>query len=154
MTVLGSIEFSLTMCPRKFRLCCSWLFRLPEDESKCCWLSNIEPAVDMILFENKEEEWWRFESLLLAREIEPPPADIVSVSPRSCPPIPLLWVLQEILSSSGIVGGGGGSSPSSPVEKQFWNYYGQIVIIEPKFDKISWQKLIDIVPWDGPLTYT
>ena len=124
ITVLGSIEFSLTICPRKFRLCWSWLFRLPEDEFKCCELPIIEPdirlpsklleVVDMILFENRDVEWFRDESILLAREIEPPPADIVSVKPISCPAIPLLCVLHEILSSSGIVGGGGGSSPSSP----------------------------------------
>ena len=72
----------------------------------------------MILLENRDVLWLRVESLMLAREIEPPPADIVSVKPISCPPIPLLCVLHEMLSSSGIVGGGGGSSPSSPDEKR------------------------------------
>ena len=76
--------------------------------------SKLLEVVDMILFENKDDERWRVVSLMLAREIEPPPADIVSVIPNSCPAIPLRWVLHEMLSSSGIVGGGGGSSPSSP----------------------------------------
>ena len=126
MTVLGSMEFSLTICPRKFGCCLSWLFLSEEEEEglfiKCCILPLVDapPVIrfssdadvaDMILFEKIEAEWWPRVSLP-PRVIEPVP-DMVSVIPISFPPIPLRCVLQEILSSSGIVGGGRCSS--SPV---------------------------------------
>ena len=115
MTVLGSIEFSLTMCPREFWLCGPGLF-LPE-EVKCCWfppptyifpvafpdlpMHSLLELVDRILLENVD--CWR---PLLTR-VETPEEE--SFIPMSF----LITIDPCVLSSSGIVGGCGGRSASS-----------------------------------------